>query len=584
MAVEQNLLASLTDAERSELERRAEQIRELKKKVGTQRALQIVGSGLAIAGNKPALLSKMTPKFGYTPSEKASRKAALRKERHALMGEQEAAVQFGQTLLKDLQKNQLGHKGSIVAEIQRMYTGAIAQLNQSARTRAEIESKAADAAYKQAGQYSVMESRGDESNMARVDQAIQDLNSKMEGSEYVDERTGGISGEAAKQIQKVLASNALRVPGAKEFFVQEIHQGAFPKLTFEGFLNTLRMRLDDPNLEGSHEAGVIVQAVEDDRARKEKYKASRDALLLESAEKYEEAGRKAFGGTWNEKLFNNIEAAMKGIDGAANDEEATGIMRKLAQDLSKGPVDDERANEIKNLRMMEEAYDKDLGPAPVRKAYRLMEQSPAVQKIKAELTAPPPQGKGYNLTDKQVVKLILKNSRHEMMRTDKASKPDFSLLSKMIRSGLNIVAKKDVPPRDEATVTAAIDAKKKVETPTDQDSFIRDLVYGVGGEQEEEAAGVDEDQELLDRLYGLTSKAANLVPQKDEEGPPKKTFEDTLDFASERAKTPSSTIINMNDPLNQTQTAAEVYEKVTEEEAVDTNYPLGYPHRNWELP
>ena len=102
MAVEQDLLANLTDAERAELEQRAIQLRELKKKVGTQRALQIIGSGFAIAGNKPELLPHLTPKFGYTADEIASRKGALRRERHALMGEDEAAKQFSQTLLKDV--------------------------------------------------------------------------------------------------------------------------------------------------------------------------------------------------------------------------------------------------------------------------------------------------------------------------------------------------------------------------------------------------------------------------------------------------------------------------------------------------
>lgn len=451
MAVEQDLLANLTDAERAELEQRAIQLRELKKKVGTQRALQIIGSGFAIAGNKPELLPHLTPKFGYTADEIASRKGALRRERHALMGEDEAAKQFSQTLLKDVQKDRLGHKNALVGSIQRMYTAAAGEVSASARKKGDIDAKAGDVAYKEGQKYQTMRSLKDRAHGPAVVSALDSVKADMGGEVWVD-KYGRLTPTASKLISDELNSGKLNTPGQKKYFIEEI--GARHFNGKDKFLADLRdQRKGTDLLPGTAQAGVMVDAYEADVLLRNDHDTKREDLLDEAADRYFKAGRAVYGPTWNQKLFDQVQESMEGLTAAETDEEADEIMQRLVKNLegdTKG--DHARQNEIENLRKMEEAYDKDLGPAPVRKAYRLMEQSAPVQKLKAELTAAPPQGKGYTLTDKQVVKLILKNSRQELIRTGKVSSGHFNLLSQLVKGGMNINAKEptEVPTEAES--------------------------------------------------------------------------------------------------------------------------------------
>ena len=80
------VLSGLDTKDQEEIAQLTSKMRALKKKVGTQRALQLVGSAMAIGAGKPGLISKLTPKFGLTAAEIAAKKKGLRTERFGLMG------------------------------------------------------------------------------------------------------------------------------------------------------------------------------------------------------------------------------------------------------------------------------------------------------------------------------------------------------------------------------------------------------------------------------------------------------------------------------------------------------------------
>ena len=292
-----------------------------------------------------------------------------------------------------------------------------------------------------------MSSLEDRAHGPAVKDALASVEADMAGQPWVDTTTGHLTPTASKLISDEVTSGKLSTPGQKKYFIEGIGARHFNgRDNFLGVLNDQKKGVD--LLPTTVQAKTLLAIHKDDTLLRDDHDTKREDLLDESANLYLKAGNATFGPTWNQKLFDQVQESMEGLTAAETDEEADEIMQRLAKNLEGDSGGDHaRQNEIENLRKMEEAYDKDLGPAPVRKAYRLMEQSAPVQKLKAEL-----EGKGYTLTDKQVVKLVLKNSRQELIRTGKVSSGHFNLLSQLVKGGMNINAKEPtvVPTEAEA--------------------------------------------------------------------------------------------------------------------------------------
>ena len=208
-------------------------------------------------------------------------------------------------------------------------------------------------------------------------------------------------------------------------------------------------------------------------------------------------------------LMDNIQATMTALEGAKSDEEADGILKSLIADFEKpSEIDDARQNEIDNLKKMEEAYDKNLGPKPIKEMYRRMEQSDAVKKVQSQLAA-----SGYELTERDVVKLILRNSRHQLASKRGKSKEDVGLLNKLLRAGSNLLAK-DIPSKEEAKLTEVEEAPAPEATP--EGKKMADLKGKLGeGVKQALPPWAGPDTSPTDEEVSLDNPSADLVGGSD---------------------------------------------------------------------
>jgi len=425
-------LSNLSSEEQTGLEDQSKVIRDLRRKVGSARAMQVVGSILAILGNRPDLIPRLKPKFGLTRDEVAARQQALRKERFGLMKDADEANREILKLRADLGKGQQQAEKSLFETMQRMYTGLSNNASRESQKRGDIRARRASELLDQKDKIRAMLVPSDSRGALNVAAAADSLDVALGGKLLGNEQTvSGFTPADLAEINKQAAK--LKTPGEKRFFYNQVVPGL---VNAKDPLNSRLMgTFKGLPVAEANQLSLMKGMLTEDLERLQEVNAEKAALTKKATDEYEAAFRSVGGGgRFNQGQFDQIKEAILGVRQASNTQESDAVLTKLLADLeSPSEYQSARQQEIERLRLMEQALDDELGPQPVREAIRRMEESPATQKMKRQLA-----DRGYKLDDRSVVRLIMRNTRMQMEAGTDKSAADMSQLNSMISQGKNI--------------------------------------------------------------------------------------------------------------------------------------------------
>lgn len=191
--------------------------------------------------------------------------------------------------------------------------------------------------------------------------------------------------------------------------------------------------------------------------------ARRHATIDKEIEDELQAGEDSFiAGGISEKMIKAIGGALKAVNRSgeegASEEELSPFFKTINEEMSGlgdgDTISDERMKQIRQIEALELMYKNALGSRPIQEAFKLMEDSEAVDAIRQELN-----GKGYNLSKRDTVQLILRNRRMGLqLGRDETSlvsgkKRDATLLKEQVDGGENLAdveEKKDLAISKEA--------------------------------------------------------------------------------------------------------------------------------------
>ena len=528
------VLSGLDTKDQEEIAQLTSKMRALKKKVGTQRALQLVGSAMAIGAGKPGLISKLTPKFGLTAAEIAAKKKGLRTERFGLMGEQEKARELILNLKADIGKSRMTQQNSLYSAVASIYNAAKRNASAESIARGRTQADSAIEKEKLAAGIKVMSSSTDPAYSGGVQKALEtariDIPTPTKGEARASSGYG-ITPDNWTKLNKIAAT--LVVPGQKQHFYEAYLNalpGVDPANEAETYFDSMKQGKTRPQMGERGGEDLAMNMLKKDLEATSTRTHEKHGYLAAAARERMEAVRRMGTSKHDQALMDNIQSTMTALDGARTPGEADAVLTSLIADFEKpSQIDDARQNEINNLKQMEDDYDKNLGTKPVKEMYRRMEKSEAVKTTQARLAKA-----GYELTERDVVKLILRNARQQLRSKKKKSAEGFGQLTALLRQGGDVLTE-DLPPKDETELTAEAEVAAGVDPEEPKMASLRTkVVESVGTKVPKwEADTSPSDEEVASaNLVGGSNPLGQLETKK-----MTKEFEDKADAQALRDTT-----------------------------------------------
>ena len=450
-----------------DLRKSAEKFTQLKRRVGSQRALGILGiilkTGAAgLSGRPVGDLSKFIPKFGSTDAQLAAKRAKVREETTGIIEAMEGARQFKQDLMQKVGKSRDSQMSSMFNAISSMYNTFSNNLTSASKKRVDIGLKSVESKLDEIKGLKILEKEN-----RNYKPIIQDVVAKVDVTKF--HRPKGKERELSptqwQLINRALADGKLP-DGAKMDTLNEI-----------GKKIGIGVREGEPDLVeiANAQAGgevpgmaawpktIIGQLNDDFTNYNQKTVARRDLLKDVEKETTALSGVVTSAGLPGAGQLQRMAEAFTGLGNAKTQAEADDIIKHLTGQLKAegddDPIQKARNAQLRNLKLMEESFAADLGTKPVKEAFRRMENSEDVAKLQAELALP--ENGGYQLEKRDVVRLVLRNARMQLRIKGEQSGEDLASLTSIIKAGKNVIS--DAPEEQAAKREAKTESEAKKE-------------------------------------------------------------------------------------------------------------------------
>jgi len=446
----------------------AERLAKLKKYVGTQRGLSIIAklltaTGRKLQGQKIGDLSHLTPKIGSSSTERAATLQGLREEKSALLKEIEGARQFKQNLAASIHKDRATQQAALLNAIGRVTTAVAGNVTDANNQRGLAH-------YKQAqfledskkNMFFTRDKNQDHKTLFRIENAVTDALIPR-GSWEVGLKEKAVWNRYRFWDGLKKAFGKATQPGDLQAILEEAAraQGADPSEVRQSLRDDMQIAAGKDAAEATMLAALDTQLNKD--ATNAAEAARRHATIDKEIEDELQAGEDSFiAGGVSEKMIKAIGGALKAVNRSgeegASEEELSPFFKTINEEMlglgDGDTISDERMKQIRQIEALELMYKNALGSRPIQEAFKLMEDSEAVDAIRQELN-----GKGYNLSKRDTVQLILRNRRMGLqLGRDETSlvsgkKRDATLLKEQVDGGENLAdveEKKDLAISKEA--------------------------------------------------------------------------------------------------------------------------------------
>ena len=449
-----------------DLRKSAEKFTQLKRRVGSQRALGILGiilktTGAGLSGRPVGDLSKFFPKFGSTDAQLAAKRAQVREEQTGIIESMEGARQFKQDLMQKVGKSRDSQMSSMFNAISSMYNTYSTNLTSASKKRADIGLESVKSKLDEIKGLKILEKEDLDYNPI-----IQDVVAKVDADKLrIPSGQSELDGTQWQLINRALADSKLP-DGAKMDTLNEIGKKIGIGVR-EGEPDLVEMANVQAGAKTSALSAwpktIIGQLKDDYNNYNLKTVARRDLLKDVEKETTALSGIVTSAGLPGAGQLQKMAGAFTGLGNAKTQEEADDIIKHLTGQLEAegddDPIQKARNAQLRNLKLMEESFAADLGTKPVKEAFRRMENSEDVAKLQAELALP--ENGGYQLEKRDVVRLVLRNARMQLRIKGEQSGEDLASLTSIIKAGKNVIS--DAPEEQAAKREAKTESEAKKE-------------------------------------------------------------------------------------------------------------------------
>ena len=502
--------------DKASLDAQAERLAELKKYVGTQRGLSAVAKllaagGRAAQGRPVGNLSHLNAKIGMSDRERSAALAGLRGEKSALLKDIEGARQFKQDLAASVNKDRATQQAALLNTIGRITTEVAGNVTTAQGNKAKA--KYDRAAFLQ----------GTKKNLAFTRHPDQDTKTALAIQNAVDEakipkgswgydqssKTYG-SAEFWDKVEGAIFKTGLRT-GDKNFVLEGIAEKlqTTPVELRRSLENDQHIALEADATQAV-KLGKILDALKLEEEEVDKLRQQHADLDEEIEKEMAEGERLFIAGGVSPKLIKTIGEALLGVGGSGesglSSEELAPLVSTINKEMSGlgdgDAISSERMKQIEQIEALELMYKNALGSRPIQEAFKLMEDSPSVAAIQEEL-----RGKGYNLSKRDTVQLILRNRRmglqlgRDATSLTGAPKRDASLLKKRVEGGENLA---DAPDKADALID--VETWQEGDSGTlpglDLSEIPKDRDKGAGGDTGSMVLPPEEQSKLMSTVFG----------------------------------------------------------------------------------
>ena len=443
-----------------EMDAKIKALKKMKWKVPTSKIFGALLAAIASAAGMPPAkaIDLFKPKFDLSPKEKAARLASLRAERQGILKAMASTERFKAQILEGQVTSEARAKQDILNQMGLNLRHERKLWSDESKARSDIHAKHADSLRKQRLQLQPVDDLRDINASPLIGSTAIDLSNRYGSMVGANEPNGNEAwwGEVFKAQQRL----ENEPPGAVPLMMKELERRMGWKRGDLGRMNEAGARSN--NWPSARSVFNNTKRHESNRKKAESNVAS---LMADEAEAYRQAARIGHGGKQSvamEALYGTMQSLERpeaGEEGVSIEEDADGMKARFERSLEglegEGSVDEMYKAELDTLKSMEMALEAGVGPRPVRKMWKDLENEPENLLLQKQLSAQ----LGYDLTARDVLLLRFRERRLRKKEEEESSKTNLGKISRWLKNKPNANLE-EVPSKNEA------EAEAKAQTPT----------------------------------------------------------------------------------------------------------------------